>query len=85
MTPKQVAERFANNVRRLMNAQHVTQAGLAGMAKMSEPSVSRLLSASHSPSGPMLAKIATALSVDIHELFRPTGHVELKPNGRKSS
>lgn len=83
MSEEELAKLFANNIKRLMNARGMSQTELADAASMHEPGISRVLSASNTPSGAMISKMANAFNVQPTEFFKPCGEIELISNGRK--
>lgn len=85
MTKQQIIDVFANNLKRMMNREHLSQTDLAERTGFHIVSVGRVLSAKHGPSAAVLSKLCVAFDVHVSEFFKPTGPVELKPNGRKSS
>ncbi len=76
-----IAELFARNVRRVLDATGVSQAELARRLSASPSNVSRALTGTHTPDGNTISEYAAALGCEPHELIAPV--VEEKPKPKK--
>jgi transcriptional regulator with XRE-family HTH domain len=85
MDKQEIIDLVANNIRRLMNKNHLSQTDVCDRTGFHIASFGRILKAKHSPSADVLGKLCKAFDVHVGEFFKPTGPVELKPNGRKAS
>jgi|SRR5882724_1775514 len=86
-----VSSRLAVRLRALRLAAGLTQAALAERARVTSETVARLervvrhrVSANVNPSLDTLVRLATALSVDVSELLRPTDAVPKRSHGLSS-
>lgn len=75
------AKRFAANLRRLREADDVSQEELAERAEIAPRTIRGLENLHYTPSFKTLVKLADALQVDIAELFKPANFVR-RPAGR---
>lgn len=77
MTGEEVREALARNIKKLRAQKGFSQAQLAEKADISLPFMSSIEQSSKWPYPDTLAKIASALEVDVSDLFSTTGN-ELK-------
>ncbi len=71
MTEEEIQNRLAENIRTFRKSKKLTQETLAEMAEVSPETIKSIELRRHWPGQKILAAIATALNVDVYQLFLP--------------
>lgn len=83
MDQSKILDRFVNNLKRLMNQHHYSQASLARDLEVTRAVVNRWLGGKNMPNAATLSLFCSTFKVDVIEFFKPCPPTELSPNGRK--